>query len=104
MYEVASRTLGGGASSSSWACKLCHRILHTVHGYRAHVESVHLKVRRYRCDSCTYSSYKKHDMQKHFVRNTAHKGSLRQPRKTRSLEEIELAVAELLSRGGGTQY
>ena len=61
----------------------------------AHIESVHLKVRRYKCVTCTFSSYKKHDMQRHLIKHKEHVGTLVAKKPSTTLAEMEMALEEL---------
>ena len=62
-----------------------------------HIESVHLKVRRYKCDSCSFTSYKKHDMKRHVIKNDRHVASYVPRQPSISLQEMEQYLVDIES-------
>ena len=74
---------------------MCGKLFTTRHQVRAHVECVHLKIRKYKCETCGLACYKKHDLKRHLMRR-GHVGSL-QDQTVGQTAEIDTAV-KLLDR------
>ena len=66
-----------------------------IHVYRAHLECVHLKIKRYKCNTCGYESYKKDNIKKHMTKKQCHVGSFDTINNTfYTLAEVEKAVED----------
>lgn len=48
-------------------CSVCGKVFKTKYNLKAHLESVHAHTKRFQCDKCHYSCFKKGDMKNHLM-------------------------------------